>query len=198
MILGLLRGTIGLARAAAGLALGAKALDWAIAARRGDRALPAIHSRVEIDAPIERVWDVIADVERQVDWMADMIDLRLDGPGPIGVGTRGTATVRILGISVSDPVTITVFDAPTRYAVRHEGVFTGSGEITLEPGGRPDTTLVRWRERLVPPLFPDLGAVVQAPILGVVFQADLERLKRLVETGSPDGPEPPLVRLLTP
>jgi hypothetical protein len=29
-----------------------------------------------------------------------------------------------------------------------------------------------------------------------VFQADLERLKRLIETGSADGPEPAIVRIL--
>ncbi len=36
-------------------------------------------------------------------------------------------------------------------------------------------------------MLPDLGAIVQAPILRAIFQADLERMKRLVETGSADG-----------
>ena len=45
---------------------------------------------------------------------------------------------------------------------------------------------MRWEETLVPPLLPALGAVVQAPVLRSIFQADLQRLKRLVETGSAD------------
>jgi hypothetical protein len=34
---------------------------------------------------------------------------------------------------------------------------------------------------LVPPVFPNLGQLVQKPILGAIFQADLERLKEMVE-----------------
>ena len=33
-------------------------------------------------------------------------------PGPIGVGRRGEADVRIFGIAVTDPVTITEFEPP--------------------------------------------------------------------------------------
>ena len=40
-----------------------------------------------------------------------------------------------------------------------------SGVITLEAGADGTTTIVRWRETLVPPLLPELGARVQAPIL---------------------------------
>jgi hypothetical protein len=95
--------------------------------------------------------------------------------------------VRILGISVTDPVEITELQRPGRFALRHEGLFTGDGVITLEEGADGTTTIVRWRETLVPPILPDLGARIQAPILTRVFQDDLHRLKRLVETGAADG-----------
>ncbi len=52
-------------------------------------------------------------------------------PGPIGVGTRGEADVRILGIGVTDPVEIVEFDPPRRFAIRHDGVFKGGGVIEL-------------------------------------------------------------------
>jgi len=83
-------------------------------------------------------------------------------------------------------VEVTAFEPPTRFAIRHEGLFTGGGLITLEPGADGTTTIVRWDETLVPPLLPELGALLQAPILRSIFQADLHRLKRLVETGSAD------------
>jgi hypothetical protein len=105
----------------------------------------------------------------------------------VGVGTRGEATVRILGIGVSDPVEITEFERPTRFAIRHEGLFTGGGVITLDAGADGTTTIVRWTETLVPPLLPEIGALVQAPVLQAIFQDDLHRFKRLVETGSADG-----------
>ena len=141
---------------------------------------------VVVDAPPDETWAVVADIPLQPEWMHEMKAVRLTTPGPVGVGTRGEATVRIAGIAVTDPVEVTAFEPPTRFAIRHEGVFTGGGLITLEPGADGTTTIVRWEETLVPPLLPVLGALVLAPVLRSIFQADLHRLKRLVETGSAD------------
>jgi len=41
---------------------------------------------------------------------------------------------------------------------------------------------VRWDEHLVPPIFPHLGQLLQKPIMGAIFQADLERLREIVES----------------
>ncbi len=41
---------------------------------------------------------------------------------------------------------------------------------------------MRWEERLIAPFLPHLGAALLAPVLGGVFQADLERLRDLVES----------------
>ena len=84
-------------------------------------------------------------------------------PAPIGVGTRAEATVRVLGIPVADPVVIVAFEPPTRYAIRHLGLFEGDGLFTLEPGADGTTTIVRWEERLEPPVLPDLGAAAPGP-----------------------------------
>lgn len=142
---------------------------------------PPIRSRIEIDAPIGEVWERLADIERQPDWMADMKSVRLTTTGPVGLGTRGEARIRVLGIAVHDPVEIVEFAPPHRFAVRHDGRFSGSGLITLDTldGGR--RTRVVWTESLVPPFLPNLASLVQAPILGRIFQADLERLKLLIE-----------------
>jgi uncharacterized protein YndB with AHSA1/START domain len=142
---------------------------------------PVIRSTVEITAPIERVWEVLADIERQPTWMHEMKEVRLHTPPPTGVGTRGEATVRILGIGVTDPVEVEVHEPPRRFGIRHEGRFGGAGLLTLtpRPGGR--STIVHWEERLIPPVFPPLGAVIQKPILSRIFQGDLERLRAIVE-----------------
>jgi hypothetical protein len=166
---------------------GAWLADRLLAGRRGAAPIPPLEMLAVVDAPIEAVWTVIADVPRQLEWMHDMKSVRIETPGLIGLGTRAEATVRILGIPVTDPVEIVEFDPPYRYAIRHLGVFEGDGLFILEPGVDATTTVVRWTERLEPPVLPDLGAVVQAPILRAIFQADLERMKRLVETGAPAG-----------
>lgn len=168
--------------------VGLKAWLWDrwLAARRGTRTPEPLRMLVVVDAPIDETWAVVSDIPLQPEWMHEMKEVRITTPGPTHVGTRGEATVRIAGISVTDPVEVTAFEPPTRFAIRHEGLFTGDGLITLEPGDGGTTTIVRWDETLVPPLLPDLGALVLTPVLRSIFGADLRRLKRLVETGSAD------------
>jgi uncharacterized membrane protein len=140
-----------------------------------------IRSRIEIDAPIGAVWERLADIETQPEWMTEMRSVRVLTPGPVGVGTRAEADIRILGITVSDPIEIVEFSPPHRFAIRHDGRFQGGGLITLDTldGGR--RTRVDWAETLVPPILPTLGAMVQGPIFQRIFQADLARLKALIE-----------------
>jgi hypothetical protein len=116
--------------------------------------------------------------------MHDMKSVRLTTPPPTGVGTRGVSTVRVFGIAITDPVTITEFEPPSRFALRHEGTVSGSGVITLEPGADGTTTIVHWDERLIVPAVPHLGAEVLARVFGPIFQADLFRLRDLVESGA--------------
>lgn len=134
-----------------------------------------------IEAPIRRAWDELVDIEGQPRWMHDMKVVRMDGLGPIRIGSRGEATVRMYGITLTDPVTITVLDAPHRFGISHEGIFAGRGLFDLEPGADGTTTIVRWEEALLAPILPHLGAAVTAPIFRTVFQADLDRFTALVE-----------------
>lgn len=182
----MLRRLLALLVAGAATVAGATVADRLLAARRGGRAPAPLRMLEVIDAPIDRTWAVLADIPLQPRWMVEMKSVRLLTEGRTRVGTRGEATVRIFGIAVTDPVEVTEFEPPTRFAIRHEGLFTGGGVITLEAGADGTTTIVRWDETLIPPLLPDLVAALQAPILREIFQGDLHRLRRLVEDGAVD------------
>jgi uncharacterized protein YndB with AHSA1/START domain len=171
-----------LVAAAAGLAVAAVGLDRWLAEGKGDPA--PIRTFVVIDASPERVWAELADIEGQPRWMREMKRVRLLTAPPVGAGTRGEATVRIFGIAVTDPVTVTEFDPPRRFGIRHEGTFGGRGVIELEPGADRTSTIVRWEETLIPPLLPHLGAALQRPILERIFQDDLGRFRELLEAAS--------------
>ncbi len=149
---------------------------------RGEGPDPLMKMVVAIDAPIERVWEAVADIERQPVWMHDMKRVRITTPGPIRVGTRGDADVRVFMVGVVDEVEVDIFEPPTTFGIRHVGLFSGEGRIRLEAIDA-NRTLVRWDEQLVPPLFPNLGQALEKPILGSLFQADLERLKEILESG---------------
>jgi uncharacterized protein YndB with AHSA1/START domain len=180
-----------LLRFAVGGLAGAYLLDRWLAGMRADQVgrptFEPIRTEVEVDAPIDEVWAVLADIERQPEWMIEMKAVRLVTSGPVGVGTRGQADVRIFGIGVSDPIEVVEFVPPFRFGIHHRGRFSGNGTITLDTldGGR--RTRVEWAETLVPPLFPNLGSLVQGPILGRIFQADLDRFATIVEADRDGG-----------
>jgi carbon monoxide dehydrogenase subunit G len=139
-----------------------------------------IRTSISISAPIEKVWAILADIERQPEWMHDLKSVKLLTPLPVGIGTQATGRVQAFGIAVEDPVAITAFEAPTHFALRHEGVFKGSGDIRLtsEPDG---WTVITWDEVLVPPVLPYLGRLVVGVVFRPIFQRDLERLAGLAE-----------------
>jgi hypothetical protein len=154
-----------------------KLLAWLARAGLYD---PTIRMSAEVDAPIETVWDVVADVGRQPEWMAEMSDLRMLTDPPLGVGSRGEATVTIAGISTTDPVTVSLFQPPRRYGIVHEGRISGDGLIALASRAVGGPTIVEWEERLFPPVFPYVGAAVMRPVLRRIFQGDLDRLATMV------------------
>ena len=161
--------------------------DTALRRSAADGRPAPVSSLVVIDASIDRVWWELADIEGQTRWMREMTSVRLLTPLPVRVGTRGEATVRILGVTVTDPVTVTAFEPPTRFEVRHEGAFSGTGTITLEGGADGSTTIVRWDETLVAPFLPHLWAMLASPVLGAIFQADLERFRAICEDRPLEG-----------
>jgi uncharacterized membrane protein len=160
------------------------AVDGWLRRRQPDGEVPPIRSLAVIDAPIERVWAELVDIEAQPRWMHDMKSVRMADDDPLRVGSRGEATVRMYGLSVTDPVTITVLEPPSAFALAHEGRVSGDGIFRLEPGADGTTTIVRWDERLVLPMLPHLGAVLAAPVFRGVFQRDIERFTAIVEASA--------------
>lgn len=144
-----------------------------------------VHARVEIEAPIARVWDILADIPSQVRWMPEMKRVAVLTPGPVGEGSVGEATVRIFGIAVTDRVTVTTWQPPTAFAIEHEGLFGGGGELRLRPGLDGTTTIVDWEEQLVPPWLPALGWLMARPVMAWMYQRDLFLLRDVIEATDP-------------
>ncbi|HEX5589417.1 MAG TPA: SRPBCC family protein, partial [Candidatus Limnocylindrales bacterium] len=57
--------------------LGAWLLDRRLRGRAGEAGPEPITTSVVVDAPIERVWAVLADIERQPEWMHDLKSVEL-------------------------------------------------------------------------------------------------------------------------
>lgn len=160
--------------------------DRYLASRSSGRPPQSIVTTAVLHAPIERVWEVLTDIPGQIRWMDDMKAVRILTRPPTRVGTKAEGDIRIFGIQVLDPITVTSFEPPRRFAIRHEGLFSGEGVIELESsqgGTRGATTTARWTETIVGPVLPHLGALVLNPILQSIFERDLANLRDLLETG---------------
>lgn len=146
--------------------------------------MPGIRVSVDIDAPVQTVWDVVEPVERHVDWMADAVAIRFISSQTRGVGTEFFCDTKVGPIKLVDKMTITAWEPGRVMGVRHTGVVTGTGEFTLEPtqsGG----TLFTWTEKLVFPwwLGGPLGALIGGQVvMKAIWRRNLRVLKKLVES----------------
>lgn len=132
----------------------------------------------EVAAPIDTVWQVLTDWERQPEWMVDALAVEVLTPYREGVGVTIRCPTSVLGFTVDDVMRVTAWEPPMRLEVRHLGrVIAGSGVFLLRPTGAG--TVLTWREEIVPPLGA-LGAWgaqrLVLPVVRRLFQRSLDNL----------------------
>lgn len=146
-----------------------------------------IEATVHVEAPPQRVWDVLVDWENQPRWMVDARTVKVTSPHRVGSDvTIVCATDIALGIVVDDPMLVTEWDEPRVLGVRHlGGIIRGVGafELTETPYG---TALTWWEEAQMPfgPLGEAVGEALVVPWVERVFRMSLSDLKRIAESQS--------------
>ena len=143
-----------------------------------------IVERAVIDAPVERVWAVVSDIEGQAAWMADVawIRRRPAGDGGDVVGAVFDVRTKVLGIpATTDVIRLTVWQPPHRLAVDHTGFVSGSGEWRLRPSTDGSRTLFEWEETLtMPPRgLGELAIRVYGPVQRAMLRRSMRNLRRL-------------------
>jgi hypothetical protein len=138
-----------------------------------------------IAAAPEAVWDVLADLERQGDWMVDLRELTITSEQRRGSGTVMRVTSDLFGRPmVKDVMEVTVWEPPRRMDVMHRGQFSGSGSFVITAAD--NGAIFTWSEDLRPPLGvlgEAMFALVIGPHLRRVFNRSLANVKRLAEAG---------------
>lgn len=153
-----------------------------------------VHVCATIDASPAITWSAIEHIRSHVDWMADAEVIRITSATSQGVGTEFECDTRIGPLRVTDRMSITEWRPGEAMGVDHRGVVTGSGRFVLAPlaGGR---TSFCWDERIRLPLWMGgpVGERAAAPLLTRLWQGNLGRLKRIVEStgnGAPPRRDP--------
>ncbi|MDY6853304.1 MAG: SRPBCC family protein [Thermodesulfobacteriota bacterium] len=81
-------------------------------------------SSVEINAPVEKVWALIDDLEQWHQWMPSIQKIERVSEGPLDVGSRLSVTARVSRLKVRLPMEITEF--VPRHSVVMEGKALGT------------------------------------------------------------------------
>lgn len=106
----------------------------------------------DVDAPIEAVFNVLADVRTYPDWWTPVyLEVEADGPPTVGRVSRQHFKGR-LPYHLRTTSEIVRLEPPTEFEVKVEGDLSGRGIWTLTPGDRGVHIRFDWRVRADRPL----------------------------------------------
>lgn len=86
-----------------------------------------IEASVVIDRPIEEVFAYVGDLEKNVQWTAELVEVKKTSEGPVGVGTTWVAVAQVLGRRIEDTVEVSEFEPSRKYSFKH-----AAGPISIE------------------------------------------------------------------
>ncbi len=105
---------------------------------------------LKINAPIQNVWDSLAQWEKQGDWMLQT-KVWVTSEITEGVGTQISAFTGIKKLGILDTMVITTWQPPHTCDVVHTGkIIKGSGRFHLREVGTK-TTIFDWSEEIIAP-----------------------------------------------
>jgi hypothetical protein len=146
-----------------------------------------IEVSIDLDAPPDRVWELLEPIERHVDWMADAVEIRFVGAQTRGVGTTFLCDTKVGPFRLTDRMAITEWVPGRSMGVRHSGLVTGSGVFTLQPIDAERRTRFTWTEDLRFPWYLGgglAGVIGGQAVLRMIWRRNLRALQRLVRAQS--------------
>jgi uncharacterized protein YndB with AHSA1/START domain len=147
---------------------------------------PQVAGSIEIDRPIEEVFDLVADERNEPLYNPDMTASQKLTDGPIAVGTLFSATSRSFAKPVEMVIEVTAFERPHRLAstTRMEG-------MVLDGGLTFDTTAGGTRMSWSWSLHPTGPMRLLTPLLAIMGRRNERRiwtgLKHHLESRTPSG-----------
>ncbi len=150
--------------------------------------MPEIVNQAIIRAPVERIFDFIAQAERNVEWVPDLSLSERLTPGPTAKGTRFHFVMKVAGLPI-DSVDEVIAFVPNRrieFASVRGVPHAGAWEFEPLPPGPDGAPQTRVTYRMSFSLPPAIGPVV-ARMLNVPARLDeqsrqcLANLRRILE-----------------
>jgi uncharacterized protein YndB with AHSA1/START domain len=80
-----------------------------------------IQESVEINRPLEEVYEYVANPENLPEWTGTVIETRKDTPGPLLEGSTFTTVGKFLGRRIESPFEVTAHEFPRRHSHKSTG-----------------------------------------------------------------------------
>jgi uncharacterized membrane protein len=150
-----------------------------------------IREQVDIDAPPERVWAVVAeDVRNAPRWTTYLERVETLDEGPPGKGTRYRYHLALPGTKVTLDVEQDVYHKPKKCAGRFiKGPLKGTWTYTYTPRRDGSTRLTYEMDYELTGLLRFAGGLL-GPQYAAGIHTNMESLKRYIESGKGPKPKP--------
>ncbi len=136
-----------------------------------------------IDAPVERVWELVTDWPAHGRWIPlTKVSIDPDSPDGAGLGTRFTGRTALGPIGFDDPMTVTEWQPPAeasagRCRVVKRGRWLAGG-AEIEVGPEAGGSRLTWSEDVQPRGLPRLADPAVTLMGKLLFERTLRQLAR--------------------
>jgi carbon monoxide dehydrogenase subunit G len=147
--------------------------------------MSTVHAQIEIEAPVQRVWDTVMDPHRFKDWVTIHRSVNNVSDNPLRRGSTMDQVLHIHGISFHVHWTLTDVSSPRHAEWKGQGPAHSLARIRYELSGDGDgPTRFDYTNEFVPP-GGRLGNMASRFIVGATSEREannsLARLKGLLE-----------------
>lgn len=149
--------------------------------------MSTVSAKIEINAPIERVWETVMDPTHLGDWVTIHKSVANISDSPLRAGSTMDQTMHVRGLTFRVHWTLMAIDSPRRAQWEGGGPARSTAVIRYElSSDGNDRTTFQYTNEFHPP-GGRLGSVASRMIVGATSEREarksLERLKALVERG---------------
>ena len=137
---------------------------------------------IEIERPVEEVFDFITHPENFPLWQESLLEIRREAEGPLRVGSEVTEVRSFMGRKMETTWTCTEHEPCERSSIEeNEGLVPFKGTFELEALG--ENTLFAWTVETPGPRGIKVPGAIVGRMVRRQLAVDSERLKELLEGG---------------
>ena len=143
----------------------------------------SINVSIEINAPIEKVWQEVSNIRNHSTWMNDAESIEFLSEQENGVGTKIVVLTKVGPIKLKDYMTFTKWINHREIEVSHKGIVTGKGSFLLKSIDVKRTNF-SWKETLRFPIILGgvVGEIFGGYILKKIWVKNIKNLKKIIES----------------